>query len=84
MLGFCSWILLFKLLTTVSYVNEAQILLFKLLTTVSYVCVNRDINPDVEIEVWNYNITTTENFDHFQGRIKYVLGVTKPLPFPCF
>ena len=64
--------------------NEAQILLFKLLTTVSYVCVNRDINPDVEIEVWNYNITTTENFDHFQGRIKYVLGVTKPLPFPCF
>lgn len=30
----------------------------------------REINPDVEFEVYNYNITTTDNFDHFQSRIK--------------
>ena len=29
-----------------------------------------DINPDVEFEIYNYNITTVENFDHFMGRIK--------------
>jgi len=28
------------------------------------------INPDVEFETHNYNITTVENFDHFMGRIK--------------
>jgi len=27
------------------------------------------INPDVEIEDYNYNITTVENFEHFLGRI---------------
>jgi len=27
------------------------------------------INPDVEIEDYNYNITTVENFEHFMGRI---------------
>ncbi len=29
-----------------------------------------DINPDVEIETHNYNITTMENFNHFMERIK--------------
>lgn len=28
------------------------------------------INPDVEIETHNYNITTIENFNHFMDRIK--------------
>ena len=27
----------------------------------------RNINPDVEIEVFNYNITTVDNFDHFMN-----------------
>ena len=27
------------------------------------------INPDVEFEVHNYNITTMQNFDHFMDRI---------------
>lgn len=27
------------------------------------------INPDVEIEDYNYDITTMDNFDHFMGRI---------------
>lgn len=30
----------------------------------------RDINPDVQFETHNYNITTMDNFDHFMGRIK--------------
>ncbi|XP_021369169.1 ubiquitin-like modifier-activating enzyme 5 isoform X2 [Mizuhopecten yessoensis] len=30
----------------------------------------KEINPDVEFEVYNYNITTMENFDHFMDRIK--------------
>ena len=29
----------------------------------------REINPDVEFETYNYNITTMENFNHFVGRI---------------
>ncbi|KAK3913457.1 Ubiquitin-like modifier-activating enzyme 5 [Frankliniella fusca] len=29
-----------------------------------------DINPDVEIETHNYNITTIENFNHFMERIR--------------
>ncbi|KAL5006004.1 hypothetical protein ScPMuIL_017162 [Solemya velum] len=29
----------------------------------------REINPDVEFEVHNYNITTMENFQHFMKRI---------------
>lgn len=29
----------------------------------------RDINPDVEFEVYNYNITTMDNFSHFVDRI---------------
>ena len=28
------------------------------------------INPDVEIEDYNYNITTVDNFEHFMGRIE--------------
>lgn len=28
------------------------------------------INPDVEFEVHNYNITTVDNFDHFLSRLK--------------
>ena len=28
------------------------------------------INPDVEIEVHNYNITTVENFCHFMDRLR--------------
>ncbi|XP_067687859.1 ubiquitin-like modifier-activating enzyme 5 [Haliotis asinina] len=30
----------------------------------------RDINPDVEFEVYNYNITTLDNFNHFVERIR--------------
>ncbi|CAL1532041.1 unnamed protein product [Lymnaea stagnalis] len=30
----------------------------------------REINPDVEFEVYNYNITTVDNFDHFMDRIR--------------
>lgn len=30
------------------------------------------INPDVEFETHNYNITTVDNFDHFMGRIRCV------------
>ena len=30
-----------------------------------------EINPDVEIETHNYNITTIENFNHFMERIKH-------------
>ncbi|XP_046338365.1 ubiquitin-like modifier-activating enzyme 5 isoform X2 [Haliotis rufescens] len=30
----------------------------------------RDINPDVEFEVYNYNITTVDNFNHFVERIR--------------
>eukprot|EP00112_Aurelia_sp_Birch-Aquarium-sp1_P021902 Seg6.10 transcript_id=Seg6.10/GoldUCD/mRNA.D3Y31 product="Ubiquitin-like modifier-activating enzyme 5" protein_id=Seg6.10/GoldUCD/D3Y31 len=29
----------------------------------------KEINPDVEFEVFNYNITTVENFDHFMSKI---------------
>ncbi|KAJ7404239.1 Ubiquitin-like modifier-activating enzyme 5 [Pitangus sulphuratus] len=29
----------------------------------------RDINPDVQFEVHNYNITTLDNFEHFMDRI---------------
>ncbi|XP_076336137.1 ubiquitin-like activating enzyme 5 isoform X2 [Tachypleus tridentatus] len=29
------------------------------------------INPDVEFETYNYNITTVENFQHFMDRVKY-------------
>ena len=29
-----------------------------------------DINPDVQFEVHNYNITTVDNFQHFIGRIR--------------
>jgi len=28
-----------------------------------------DINPDVEFECYNYNITSNDNYDHFMGRI---------------
>ncbi|XP_059158808.1 ubiquitin-like modifier-activating enzyme 5 [Physella acuta] len=30
----------------------------------------REINPDVEFEVYNYNITTVDNFQHFMDRIR--------------
>eukprot|EP01137_Pigoraptor_chileana_P005311 Opistho-2@48229 len=30
----------------------------------------QDINPDVAIDAYNYNITTVENFDHFMNLIK--------------
>ncbi|XP_050689406.1 ubiquitin-like modifier-activating enzyme 5 [Eriocheir sinensis] len=30
----------------------------------------RSINPDVEFETHNYNITTVDNFDHFMERIR--------------
>ncbi|XP_053385606.1 ubiquitin-like modifier-activating enzyme 5 [Mercenaria mercenaria] len=29
----------------------------------------KEINPDVEFEIYNYNITTMENFNHFVDRI---------------
>ena len=38
------------------------------------------INPDVEFETHNYDITTVANFDHFMGRIsKGGLGGDRPL-----
>ncbi|XP_012938779.1 ubiquitin-like modifier-activating enzyme 5 [Aplysia californica] len=30
----------------------------------------KEINPDVEFEVYNYNITTVDNFQHFMDRIR--------------
>jgi ubiquitin-like modifier-activating enzyme 5 len=30
----------------------------------------QDINPDVAIETYTYNITTMENFDHFLSTLK--------------
>lgn len=30
------------------------------------------INPDVQFETHNYNITTMDNFQHFMSRIKYI------------
>ncbi|XP_069504795.1 ubiquitin-like modifier-activating enzyme 5 isoform X2 [Ambystoma mexicanum] len=31
----------------------------------------RNINPDVQFEVHNYNITTVDNFQHFMDRVSY-------------
>ncbi|BFZ21745.1 hypothetical protein BsWGS_24784 [Bradybaena similaris] len=31
----------------------------------------KEINPDVEFEVYNYNITTVDNFQHFLDRIRF-------------
>uniref|UniRef100_A0A0B6YR22 Ubiquitin-like modifier-activating enzyme 5 n=2 Tax=Arion vulgaris TaxID=1028688 RepID=A0A0B6YR22_9EUPU len=31
----------------------------------------KEINPDVEFEVHNYNITTIDNFQHFMDRIRF-------------
>lgn len=39
----------------------------------------RDINPDVEFEVYNYNITTVDNFQHFMDRISHG-GLTDSKP----
>ena len=36
--------------------------------------VNREINPDVEFEAHNYNITTTDNFTHFSQRLQSVIN----------
>ncbi len=30
----------------------------------------QEINPDVEFDIYNYNITTVENFEHFMNVIK--------------
>jgi ubiquitin-like modifier-activating enzyme 5 len=30
----------------------------------------REINPDVAFEVYNYNITTIDNFSHFMERLR--------------
>lgn len=32
----------------------------------------RYINPDVEIAIRNYNITTVDHFQHFMDTIKYI------------
>lgn len=29
------------------------------------------INPDVQFEYYHYDITTTENFEHFYSRVQY-------------
>ena len=42
-----------------------------------------DINPDVQFEVHNYNITTVDNFQHFMGRIRYCV-IEEFLPHPFF
>ena len=39
----------------------------------------REINPDVEFEVYNYNITTVDNFQHFMDRIRQG-GITDGKP----
>lgn len=39
-----------------------------------FVCFIRDINPDVEFEAHNYNITSVDNFNHFMERIMYVVS----------
>ncbi|XP_025106823.1 ubiquitin-like modifier-activating enzyme 5 [Pomacea canaliculata] len=40
----------------------------------------REINPDVEFEVYNYNITTVDNFQHFMDRIRNGgIGGAKPV-----
>lgn len=31
----------------------------------------QNINPDVDIETHNYNITTVDHFDHFMNTIRY-------------
>lgn len=34
------------------------------------------INPDVQFETHNYNITTMDNFQHFISRLKYENQIT--------
>lgn len=34
----------------------------------------RDINPDVEIEAHDYNITTVENFHRFMNTLRYSMS----------
>lgn len=41
-----------------------------------------EINPDVQFEVHNYNITTVDNFQHFMGRIRYEIVQLLPYPLP--
>ena len=41
-----------------------------------------EINPDVQFETHNYNITTVDNFQHFMGRIRCVNKEFLPHPFP--
>lgn len=41
------------------------------------------INPDVQFETHNYNITTVDNFQHFMSRIKQVLRIHLKLCFIC-
>ncbi|XP_078282611.1 ubiquitin-like modifier-activating enzyme 5 isoform X2 [Rhinoraja longicauda] len=46
----------------------------------------RNINPDVEFEVHNYNITTVDNFQHFMDRIRgggLVVGKAVDLVLSC-
>jgi ubiquitin-like modifier-activating enzyme 5 len=40
------------------------------------------INPDVQIEDHNYNITTVENFEHFMSRIREGGESNMHTPFP--
>ena len=44
------------------------IIIIKLFYFLTIFC--RDINPDVEFEAYNYNITLLENFKHFLCRIR--------------
>ncbi|KAK2526218.1 Uba5 [Columba livia] len=37
----------------------------------------RNINPDVQFEVHNYNITTLDNFEHFMDRISMSIAMLK-------
>lgn len=35
-----------------------------------YISTFRNINPDVQFETYNYNITLMDNFQHFMDRIR--------------
>lgn len=44
----------------------------------------KNINPDVEIFSYNYNITTVENFDKFTETLTYVISESNNYKFIIF
>ena len=47
--------------------NYKNLVVLKIYLFTNFIKFNRHINPDVEIEVFNYNITTLDNFEHFMN-----------------